>query len=76
LLDRLKKAAKTGFSEKGVRLTTFVSLLQRLAFPQSSEAEILPYANVIDIDGDGWIQSLDIQTFLDCNGYMLQHLGQ
>jgi hypothetical protein len=56
-----------------VRLTTFISYLQRNAFPYSSEGEVSIYANIIDIDGDGMINALDVQTFLDCNGYMLQH---
>jgi hypothetical protein len=47
--------------------------LQRNASPYSSEGEVSIYANIIDIDGDGMINALDVQTFLDCNGYMLQH---
>lgn len=42
-----------------------------MAFPYSSEGEILPYTNIIDIDNDGIINALDVQTFLDCNGYMM-----
>jgi len=56
-----------------VKLSAFITFLQRNVFPYSSEGEVSIYANIIDIDGDGMINALDVQTFLDCNGYMLQH---